>query len=121
MSTVPVGYNGNVFLSGYAFQVPAGGQKGGINPVTWSGDFSTNESGLSFQWKWAAAVYTSFTSSLNSVGAKPIDGDKLNPYSNSDHAGTPESFKAFVTGGARGGGGSNWTGSYSGTGNAKCP
>jgi len=44
-------------------------------------------------------------------------------YQNSDHAGTPEGvdpsttlpFKAFVTGGARGGGGSNWTGSWSGT------
>jgi hypothetical protein len=35
---------------------------------------------------------------------------------NSDHAGTPENFKPFVIGGARGGGGSNYTGLYSGTG-----
>src|SRR5439155_361606 len=35
--------------------------------------------------------------------------------SNSDHAGTPEAFKPYVIGGARGGGGSNYTGSLSGT------
>jgi len=37
-------------------------------------------------------------------------------YKNSDHAGTPENFKTFVVGGATGGGGSNFTGSYSATG-----
>jgi hypothetical protein len=46
---------------------------------------------------------------------KPVDDNKASAYKNSDHAGTPESFKAFVTGGARGGGGSNYTGSWSGT------
>jgi hypothetical protein len=54
------------------------------------------------------------------VGAKPVDGNTLSIYANSDHAGTPEGFKAFVTGGARGGGGSNWTGSYSSTSTATC-
>jgi len=36
-------------------------------------------------------------------------------YKNSDHAGTPESVRQFLVSGARGGGGSNFTGSYSGT------
>jgi len=36
-------------------------------------------------------------------------------YNDSEHAGTPENKKQFVTGGARGGGGSNFTGSWSGT------
>src|SRR5204863_307298 len=51
----------------------------------------------------------------NAIQAKPLDGSAHNPYNNSDHAGTPESFKSFVVGGARGGGGSNYTGSLSGT------
>jgi len=40
-----------------------------------------------------------------------------NSYNNGDLAGTPESLtvKALVTGGGSGGGGSNWTGSWSST------
>jgi hypothetical protein len=61
------------------------------------------------------------------VGVKPTDDNNVfsedcvnsssdcsGQYRNSDHAGTPENFKEFVIGGARGGGGSNWTGSWSG-------
>ena len=113
-TVVPASYHGNVFLGGLAYQVGAAGLPGGINPVTWKAQFSSSIPGLGLQWKWGAAVYTQFGSEAT-VGAKPIDGNTLNPYANSDHAGTPENFKSFVTGGARGGGGSNWTGSYSGT------
>jgi len=113
-TTVPVSYTGNVFLTGLAYTAPVN-LPGGINPVTWSGNFSSPTAGVTASWKWAAAVYTQFGSSYDVDGVKPIDGNKLNPYVNSDHAGTPESFKAYVTGGARGGGGSNWTGGYSGT------
>src|SRR5262249_22821918 len=117
-TTVPANYNGNVFLSGLAWQVPASGLPGGANPVVWSGKFgSTTTTGLSFQWKWAAAVYTSLAAD---PGVKAIDGNTGSPYLNSDHAGTPENFKSSVTGGARGGGGSNWTGSYSGTATVDC-
>jgi hypothetical protein len=118
-TTVPVGYNGNVFLSGYLFHVPPQGLKGGANPVSWTSQFaSLEETGLSFQWQWAAAVYTTWGGP--SAGVKPIDATTGSAYLNSDHAGTPENFKAYVIGGARGGGGSNWTGSYSGTASAPC-
>ncbi len=113
-TTVPAGYPGNVFLGGLAFQLPVA-FPGGINPVTWATQLSSNVAGVTYQWKWAAAVYTTFAPTSDAIGAKPIDGGTMNPYANSDHAGTPESFKAYVIGGARGGGGSNWTGSYSGT------
>jgi hypothetical protein len=117
-TTVPVGYNGNVFLSGYVLHVPSQGLKGGANPVSWTSRFaSLQETGLSFQWQWSAAVYTNFGSN---AGIKPIDATSGSAYLNSDHAGTPENFKADVIGGARGGGGSNWTGSYSGTASAAC-
>ncbi len=112
--TVPASYNGNVFLSGLAWKLPVN-LPGGIKPVTWSGTFTSDSSGLGLDWKWAAAVYTKFSGDHSLVGAKPIDGSSLNPYPNSDHAGTPEAFKPYVIGGARGGGGSNFTGGYSGT------
>ena len=114
--TVPVSGSDEIFLSGLAFQVPAGGLPGGIQNVTWTGTFGTNTPGLSFQWKWGAAVYSSFSTNYNSLDIKPMH-DNTCSYSNADHAGTPENstFQGSVVGGARGGGGSNFTGSWSGT------
>jgi hypothetical protein len=114
VTVVPDTYSGNVFLSGAAYHVPVN-YPGGIKSVIWCGDFSADTQGLSVNWQWAAAVYTCFNSDLTTVGVKPVDDNKLSQYQNSDHAGTPENFKSCVTGGARGGGGSNFTGSYSGT------
>jgi RHS repeat-associated protein len=113
-TTVPVSNSGNVFLAGLS-EYLASALPGGINPVSWTATFYTNASGVSLQWQWAASVYTSFSASYTAIGVKPIDATSGSAYQNSDHAGTPESYKTFVTGGARGGGGSNWTGSYSGT------
>ena len=110
------GSAGNYFISGYIYKVPAGGLAGGINPVSWSGTITSSEPGVTINWQWAAAVYTKFTNSYDSIGIKPIDATSGSAYLNSDHAGTPENYKGYVTGGARGGGGSNYTGSYSATG-----
>ncbi len=111
--------SGNNFVAGVEFQVPAGGFPGGINPVIWNGSFSSSTPGLTVQWQWGAAVYSSFNTDYSQLAVKPVDDNQASQYKNSDHAGTPETFKAFVIGGARGGGGSNWTGSYSGT--QACP
>ena len=81
----------------------------GINPVTWTGTFNLPK----LQWKWGAAVYTSMSTDLSLIGPKPVEGPTPQ-YPNSDHAGTPENFKKFVIGGARGGG-CNFTGSWNGT------
>ncbi|HTA67310.1 MAG TPA: hypothetical protein VK776_03505 [Bryobacteraceae bacterium] len=110
---------GSNFLDAVEFLVPPGGLPGGIGPVTWQGTFSSTASTINVQWQWAAAVYTAFGTDYNTLGVKPVDDNHGSAYQNSDHAGTPENFKQFVTGGARGGGGSNYTGSYSGTGS--CP
>jgi hypothetical protein len=127
-TVTPPGTAGNVFLSGYAFTQSlfgqSGGLPGGINPVSWSGQFSSSVPGVSINWQWAAAVYTNFSTNNNALGVKPVDDNKASQYQNSDHAGTPENFKSFVTGGARGGGGSNFTGSLSPTASVKpqpCP
>jgi len=114
--TVPVSGSDEIFLSGLAFPVPAAGLPGGINNVTWSGTVGTNVSGIDMQWKWGAAVYTSFSTDYNSLDVKPTHQSAC-AYNNGDHAGTPENagFQSSVVGGARGGGGSNFTGSWSGT------
>lgn len=120
-TTVPLSGSDEIFFSGAAFPVPAGFQKG-INPVTWNGTFSTDTPGVSLSWKWGAAAYTQFSTDYNQLGVKPTHTVAC-AYNNSDHAGTPELFKSSVTGGARGGGGSNFTGSWSGTHSVKpvCP
>jgi hypothetical protein len=124
-TTVPAKFGDNVFLSGLGFHVPAGGLPGGINPVTWSGNFSTSP-GISLNWQWGAAVYgEAFTNGgvleYEYLKVKPVHSTSLDAYHNGDQAGTPENplVKHAVTGGARGGGGSNFTGSYSATGH--CP
>jgi hypothetical protein len=115
-TTAPTQFSGNVFLSGLPFEVPSGGLPGGIHNVTWQMQVSVNTANVTVNWQWAAAVYSNFSSNPAALGVKPVDDNHLGSYQNSDHAGTPEAFKSFVTGGATGGGGSNFTGSYSGTG-----
>ena len=112
------GLSGKVFLDAVALLVPAGGLPGGIKDVIWSGMFFSCTPGLTIQWQWAAAVYSNagfLVGGYEGLGVKPVDDNQASSYKNSDHAGTPENFRSFVVGGARGGGGSNFTGSYSGT------
>jgi hypothetical protein len=109
------GLAGNTFFSALSYLVPAN-LPGGVKNVTWSGSVTSDTPTASLQWQWAAAVYTSFSANYSSLGVKPVDDNKASQYKNSDHAGTPENFTSRVTGGATGGGGSNYTGSYSGTG-----
>jgi hypothetical protein len=122
VTNVPAsGLAGNAFLDGVAFEIPANGLPGGIKNVTWAGMFSSCAPGLTVQWQWAAAVYRYGLfpdQDLGALGVKPVDDNQASSYKNADHAGTPEYFRAYVVGGARGGGGSNFTGSYSGTGSS---
>jgi len=116
VTTLPMQFSGNGFLSAVAVPEP-NGLPGGINPVTWQGTLQSNTTGVSINWQWAAAVYTNpnFGADYNALNVKPVDDNHVSQYQNSDHAGTPEAFTSFVTGGARGGGGSNFTGSMSAT------
>ena len=114
-TSVPSNASGNAFLSGLAVPIPSGGLPGGINPVTWSGTFSSTSPAIIINWQWAVAVYTAFSTDNNTLGVKPVDDNQLSQYKNSDHAGTPENYKSSVTGVAGGGGGSNYTGGLSGT------
>ncbi|MBV8899957.1 MAG: hypothetical protein JOY92_07585, partial [Verrucomicrobia bacterium] len=119
ITTTPVSGEDEVFLSGVAFAVPASFSKvsGKVtNPVTWTGTFSSSASGVSIHgWQWGAAVYTAFPTNYNAANIKPGHQSACGYSGNSDHAGTPESEKSYLVAGAGGGGGSNYTGGWSGT------
>src|SRR5579862_4863623 len=118
VTTAPSSLGGNTFLSALAFQVPAGGFPGGINPVSWQGQFLSSQAGVTVSWQWEAAVYNSSFGNLvySGLNVKPCDNNQASVYKNSDDAGTPEGAKNLgPLGGARGGAGSNYTGSHSGT------
>lgn len=112
VTTAPLGLGGNTFLSGLAYHLPF--SSAGSGNLNWCGSFIVTP-GVTVNWQWAAAVYTNLTATYSSLGVKPVDSSSASIYKNSDHAGTPENYKKSVVGGARGGGGSNFTGSYSAT------
>jgi hypothetical protein len=114
ITVVPSRLDGNnVFLTGLAVEVPIN-LPGSIKPVTWSGTFTSDTPGVTVSaWKWAAAAYSNLSTDYTTLGIKPCDDSSASQYRNGDKAGTPENFKTFVARGARGDGGSNYTGSYS--------
>jgi hypothetical protein len=120
VTTVPIQGDDEIWMSGLAFHVPSPfGQVTGN--VVWSGNFSTTTPGVGGNWKWGAAVYSQFTNNYNELMVKAAHQTACN-INNGDHAGTPEGtntqgvpWQKWVIGGARGGGGSNFTGSWSGT------
>jgi len=118
MTIVPVKGSDEILLSALGIKAPAD-VKGAT--VIWTANFSANVSGISINWKAGSAVYTTDMTNYNANGVKPTHSNAC-LYNNSDHAGTPENKKQFLTGGAAGGGGSNYTGSWSGTASVKlCP
>lgn len=94
VTTVPSGIKGNTFLSGLSFPVPVN-LPGSIHPVTWSGTISIDTPGVSINWQWAAAVYTTFSAAYNALGVKPVDDKQASQYKNSDHAGHAGKLQAF--------------------------
>jgi hypothetical protein len=120
ITTVPLKGDDEIFLTGVAIPVPSSGVPGGIN-VTWSGTFNTTGApGMSIEWKWGAAVYSSIATDSNLLEVKAGHHTACRQ-SNGDHAATPEGvnnrnqpWKGFVISGATGGGDANWTGSWSG-------
>ena len=106
VTTVPAKLGGNMLVSGVAYQL-ASALAGNLKNVTWSANVSSDTKGVSVNWQWGAAAYSSFGSTPN---VKPVDDGKASVYQNGDHAGTPEAYKASVVAGALGSGGTNYTG-----------
>ena len=99
----PSELGGNTFMSGIGYRVPSN-LPGSITSVVWRGTFASDRAGVTLKWRWAAAVYSQFSTDPAALGVKPCDGDKYSSYVNLDYAGTPENFKSFVIRGARGDG-----------------
>src|SRR5207247_9016770 len=111
--SAPSGGAGDVFMGGVALQLP-NGLPGGIKNVTWSASFWSDTPGITVNWKWAAADYKNFGTDYNFLNVKPVDNKDFSAYHNGDQSGTPEAFKTSVTAGATGGGGTNYTGNFTG-------
>jgi hypothetical protein len=103
----------SLFLSGLGWTVPAGGLPKKIANVEWFGEFYTNNPDYELDWKWAAAVYTMFSSDPNALQVKAADATYAAPFNNTDKPGTPEAFKTKVVKGATSNGGTDYVGGYS--------
>jgi hypothetical protein len=108
---VPLIYSSDVFMTGLSYKVPVD-LPGNYISVTWKTNINIDNEGVSLGWRWAAAVYDTL-GNHSGINVKPINGATLNPYPNTDRAGSPQNFKSFVLAGARGTGSPNYTGSYS--------
>ena len=100
VTVVPTSFAGNAFFAAVAVPVSSN-LPGGITPVSWSTYVTSNQPGVSVTWAWSAATYSTFNANYNLLGVQPIDDRKYSPFRNSDKAGTPESFKAYLRSGAR--------------------
>ena len=109
----PKNLSDEIFFDGAAIPVTASIAAGAKADLTYNAVASVQ--GISFNWQWSAAVYTYWPTDWNQALILPFHGNGL-------HAGTPQNTtvqKSLIQG-PRGGGGSNYTGSWSATGSAEC-
>jgi hypothetical protein len=116
-TTVSPTTSGDIFFDGDAIPVDSNLENGGHGNTGSTLSFSTNsnDSSLDFQWQWGAAVYTSWPGNAAAL-IEPVQANGLQP-------GAPQNpaVQKDLIQGPRGGGGSNFTGSWSGTGKGTCP
>jgi len=115
-TTVNPTFKSDIFFDGQALPVDSNMENGGHGNTNSTLSFSTNssDSALKFQWQWGAAVYTSWPGNA-AADIEPVHANQ--------QAGAPlnTAVQADLIQGPRGGGGSNFTGSWSGTGPGTCP
>ncbi len=114
---IPSAGDSECFLSG--FGIPWQADFANCHSVCWTGVFSCSTPGVSCNWQWSAACYNCDLSNCGAINVKPCH-DNPSGYQNGDHAGTPENCTSHCQPGACGGGGGNYTGSWSGTGSFTC-
>jgi hypothetical protein len=109
----PNNLSDEIFFTGTAIPVTLANANSAKATVTY--DVSSSAPHVSLPWQWSAAVYTFWP-------ANGYAGAQIQPYHSGNHAGTPlnPTVQQSLIQGPRGGGGSNFTGSWSGTGNAAC-
>ena len=112
-TTLPCSGDDEIFLSGCG--IPWRSDFANCRSVCWTGTFSCDTAGINCNWQWSGACYSSNLGNCGSVSVKPCHQTSCG-YPSGDHAGTPENCKYSCQGGACGGGGGNYTGSWSSTG-----
>ena len=118
-----------IFAAGLAYVLPANFSQN-VKNVTWSATIYSTAPGLQVTWQWGASNWLTQnkgTSFPMSGGQPDYNGMMIKPahqttscnagYNSGDQAGAPEfsGRSNVLTGGGSGGGGSNWTGSWSST------
>jgi hypothetical protein len=117
-TVVPRSYTSDIFMTGLSYLVPVN-IPGNYMNVKWTSTISLDKPGISLGWRWGAAVYGTFGNHAG-LNIKSINGSTQNPYANIDRAGTPENYKGSVENGAKGAGGTNYTGSFTSFYTATC-
>jgi hypothetical protein len=117
ITTLPCSGDDQIFLSGCG--IPWQSDFANCKSVCWNGNFTCNTTGVNCNWQWSGACYNCNLSNCGSVNVKPCHNVPCG-YPSGDQAGTPENCKSSCQGGACGGGGSNFTGSWSSTGSFSC-
>jgi hypothetical protein len=109
----PNNLSDEIFFTGAAIPVTPSIAAGAKATLTFTVHSSAPK--LSFSWQWSAAVYTFWPPDWNQA--------QIQPFHQSYHAGTPlnTTVQHSLIQGPRGGGGSNFTGSWSATGTGTCP
>jgi uncharacterized repeat protein (TIGR01451 family) len=116
-TTLPCAGDNQILLSGCG--IPWQSDFANCHSVCWTGAFSCSTPGINCNWQWSAACYNTSLGNCGQVNVKPCLNTQCG-YNNGDQAGTPENYKNYCQGGACGGGGANYTGSWSGTGSFTC-
>ncbi len=116
-TTLPCAGDDQIFLNGCA--IPWQADFANCQSVCWTGVFSCDTAGFTCNWQWGAACYNNSQPACGSISPKACHKTSCpngQYYNSSDNAGCPENTKPYCVGGGTGGGGSNCTGSWSGTG-----
>jgi len=116
-TTLPCGGDSGIFLQGCG--IPWQSAFANCHEVCWTGVFSCDTAGFTCNWQWGAACYNETQPGCGSICPKACSqtycpGGQY--YSSGDQCGAPENCKPYCVAGGTGGGGSNWTGSWSSTG-----
>jgi hypothetical protein len=108
----PNNLSDEIFFDGNG--VPVDSNISGGGSATFNYSTLSSDNNLAFSWQWSAAVYTNWPGNSAAM---------ILAYHHSLHAGTPlnTTVQKSLIQGPRGGGGSNFTGSWSGTGQGSCP
>lgn len=114
-TTFPTLFPGGDTIFGQGVAMPVSTSlPGSISPVTYQARFYSDQPGVTVNWVWGAAVYSTNMTNYTSLGVK--SGMQSDCTDNSNNPpGTPESKKSSLVKGATGNGGMQYTGHQTGT------